>query len=76
MPSVVGLPRQCDRAWRGVRTRTRKLVLAEDGVPWLYFDLERDPGEQFNLRDDPARAGEMDELRREIEQREDAVRPG
>jgi len=76
MPSVVGLPRQCDRAWRGVRTRTRKLVLAEDDVPWLYFDLERDPGEQFNLRDDPARAGEMDELRREIEQREDAVRPG
>ena len=27
MPSVVALPHQCDRAWRGVRTRTRKLVL-------------------------------------------------
>ena len=66
MPSVVKLPRQCDRSWRGVRTRTRKLVLAEDGAPWLYFDLERDPGEQCNLRDDPARAGEMAQLRREV----------
>jgi arylsulfatase A-like enzyme len=27
MPSVVRLPHQCDRAWRGVRTKTRKLVL-------------------------------------------------
>jgi arylsulfatase A-like enzyme len=64
MPSVVRLPRQCDRAWRGVRTRTRKLVLAEGGVPWLYFDLERDPGEEVNLRDDPARAREREMLGR------------
>jgi arylsulfatase A-like enzyme len=27
MPSVVNLPQQCDRMWRGVRTKTRKLVL-------------------------------------------------
>jgi arylsulfatase A-like enzyme len=26
MPSVVHLPQQCDREWRGVRTKTRKLV--------------------------------------------------
>jgi arylsulfatase A-like enzyme len=67
MPSVVPFPRQCDRAWRGVRTRTRKLVLAEDGLTWLCFDLERDPGEQFNLRDDPAWAVEAEMLRRVVE---------
>jgi arylsulfatase A-like enzyme len=66
MPSVVRLPHQCDRAWRGVRTRTRKLVLTENRVPWLYFDLERDPGEEINLQDDPARAGEMEILRRDL----------
>lgn len=59
MPSVVRLPDQCDRVWRGVRTRTRKLVLNEDGSPWLFFDLESDPGEQRNLAADPARREEM-----------------
>lgn len=67
MPSVVALPQQCDRAWRGVRTRTRKLVFAdattETGVGqsevWLYFDLERDPGEHTNLAKDPGRAREI-----------------
>lgn len=49
MPSVVALPDQCDRRWSGVRTRSRKLVLNDDGSPWLYFDLERDPLEQHNL---------------------------
>ena len=66
MPSVVRLPRQCDRVWRGGRTRTRKLVLGADGVPWLYFDLERDPGEEINLRDDPARAAEIEAFRRRL----------
>ena len=37
MPCVVRLPRQCDRVWRGGRTSARKLVMAEDGVPWLVF---------------------------------------
>jgi arylsulfatase A-like enzyme len=64
MPSVVRLPHQCDRAWRGVRTRTRKLVLNEDGGPWLFFDLDRDPEENRNLAEDPARAGEIAGLRR------------
>jgi arylsulfatase A-like enzyme len=63
MPSVVQLPHQCDRAWRGVRTRTRKLVLGDDGEPWLFFDLERDSGEQQNLVHDPARSREMATLR-------------
>ena len=49
MPSVVALPWQCDRGWRGVRTSERKLVLNADGTPWLFFDLERDPGESTNL---------------------------
>ena len=66
MPSVVALPYQCDRIWRGVRTKTRKLVLNLDGTPWLFFDLEKDPLEMKNLAGDPARAGEIGELRRQI----------
>lgn len=57
MPSVVALPDQCDREWRGVRTRDRKLVLNADGSPWLAIDLTADPHEQHNLAaiccDDP-----------------------
>ena len=63
MPSVVGLPDQCDRMWRGVRTRTRKLILEADGSPWLFFDLEQDPLELRNLAADPARAAEIDRWR-------------
>lgn len=55
MPSVVRLPDQCDRAWRAVRTDRHKLVVAEDGSPWLFFDLGADPGEEHNLA--PAQAG-------------------
>ncbi len=66
MPSVVALPHQCDRVWRGVRTRTRKLVLNADGTPWLFFDLERDPQELKNLTADPARAGEIAALRAQM----------
>ena len=43
---------------------TRKLVLDEDGGPWLFFDLARDPAETRNLTQDPARATEMAALRR------------
>lgn len=66
MPSVVALPHQCDRVWRGVRTRSRKLVLNADGSPWLFFDLERDPFEMENLVSRPERASEMAELQRSI----------
>ena len=66
MPSVVALPHQCDRIWRGVRTATRKLVLNEDGSPWLFFDLERDPLERMNLVGDPARAAEIAALRGQV----------
>jgi arylsulfatase A-like enzyme len=62
MPSVVALPHQCDRTWRGIRTKTRKLVLSADGLPWLFFDLERDPLEQQNLVSDSTRAAEIAEL--------------
>ena len=67
MPSVVRLPHQCDRAWRGVRTATRKLVLDADDAPWLFFDLAHDPGETRNLADDPASAKELAALRRQIQ---------
>jgi len=66
MPSVVRLPHQCDRAWRGVRTATRKLVLNADGAPWLFFDLACDPGETRNLAGDPAWVEELAALRRQI----------
>lgn len=62
MPSVVALPDQCDRLWRGVRTATRKLVLNEAGSPWMLFDLERDPGELNNLAHSPGYAVELDQL--------------
>ena len=62
MPSVVTLPHQCDRVWRGVRTPTRKVVLHADGSPWLFFDLEADPAESKNLVSDPMRAEEIAEL--------------
>lgn len=66
MPSVVALPDQCDRAWSGVRTATRKLVLNPDGSPWLLFDLEKDPLELRNLAGDPSRAADISALRGQV----------
>jgi len=63
MPSVVRLSHQCDRVWRGVRTPSRKLILNEDGTPWLFFDLENDPFELRNLADDPRQKHEIETLR-------------
>jgi arylsulfatase A-like enzyme len=66
MPSVVALPQQCDRVWRGVRSATRKLILNADGTPWLLFDLAGDPLERRNLAGDPAWAAERDRLRAHV----------
>ena len=49
MPSVVALPDQCDRVWRGARTPDWKYVVNADGTPWLCFDLAADPWEERNL---------------------------
>ncbi len=35
MPSVVGLPHQCDRVWRGWRSATEKRVFNADGSEWV-----------------------------------------
>jgi arylsulfatase A-like enzyme len=66
MPSVVRLPDQCDRAWTGLRTGARKLVLGGDGAPWLFYDLEEDPLEMSNLVGDRSRAGEIARLSRSL----------
>jgi hypothetical protein len=34
MPSVVALPHQCDRVWRGWRSATEKAVFQADGSRW------------------------------------------
>jgi len=49
MPSVVRLPYQCDRVWRGQRSPTRKRIFDQGGSPWLEFDLSGDPDETTNL---------------------------
>jgi arylsulfatase A-like enzyme len=67
MPSVVALPHQCDRMWRGGRTRERKQVLNADGTPWLFFDQAADPFEQRNLAGEPAHAAEIAAWRARIE---------
>ena len=59
VPVAVKIPLQCDRAWRGFRTSKHKLILAADGSPWLYFDLERDPFEMENLVNEPTRSAEI-----------------
>lgn len=67
MPSPTAIPRQCPDAWRGFRSAKHKLVLrrAPDGreEPWLFFDLEHDPLEMKNLAGEPARSGEIEQLR-------------
>ena len=64
MPAATEIAQQCPVAWRGFRSAQHKLVLNADGTPWLYFELERDPLEMKNLAGDPARRGEIEEMRR------------
>jgi hypothetical protein len=66
MPSVVALPEQCERTWRGVRSATRKLILQADGSPWLFFDLENDPFEMLNHAVDPHWQAELETWRSRI----------
>jgi arylsulfatase A-like enzyme len=63
MPSVVALPHQCDRAWRGVRTADWMLALNTDGSPWLLFDMRADPGQMRNLAWEPENATVIERLR-------------
>jgi hypothetical protein len=50
-----------------VRTADRKLILNENGEPWLFFDLKRDPFEMNNLVNDASRNEEIAELRSQIQ---------
>jgi arylsulfatase A-like enzyme len=61
MPWLVGM------TYKAVRTERSKLIhwVNRDGVDELY-DLAADPYELRNLIDDPARARERQELRREL----------
>ena len=61
MPWLVGM------TYKAVRTERAKLIhwVNRDGVDELY-DLAADPYELANLIDDPARARERDDLRREL----------
>jgi len=66
MPDATEIPLQCPWAWRGFRTARHKVVLRREAdgreMPWLFFDLERDPLETRNLAEEPASAREMHEL--------------
>ena len=64
MPTAMEIPLQCPVAWHGFRSAQHKLILNADGTPWLYFNLEKDPLELKNLAEDPARAGEIAELKK------------
>jgi arylsulfatase A-like enzyme len=41
MPSVVALPQQCDRVWRGWRSATEKRVFNADGSEWRLAEQGR-----------------------------------
>ncbi len=66
MPAPTQIPRQCPHAWRGFRSAQHKVVLRREPegreLPWLFFNLERDPLEMHNLAADPAHAAELREL--------------
>jgi arylsulfatase A-like enzyme len=63
MPEVVGLPHQCDRVWRGVRTPAWMLALNADGSPWLLFDMPNDPTQMRNLAEEAEYATVVGKLR-------------
>jgi arylsulfatase A-like enzyme len=62
MPAATEIALQCPVAWRGFRSAQHKLVLNEDGTPWMYFDLEKDPLEMRNLAAESGRQAEMKKL--------------
>ena len=49
MPSIVALPKQCDRTWTARRDTRSKEVLTPEGKTWLRYDLATDPFELRNL---------------------------
>jgi arylsulfatase A-like enzyme len=54
------------RAHYGVRTDTHKLIYFWKKNQWECYDLEHDPAELRNLYGDPAQAGLVAELKREL----------
>ncbi len=51
----------------GVRTDRYKLIYFHDLHEWELFDLQKDPHELFSVYNDPAYAGVVKDLKRELE---------
>lgn len=56
----------CGGSYYGVMQDRLKLAYAIKGGEELLFDLKKDPQEQHNLRDDPAYADRLEELRKDL----------
>lgn len=59
-------PHQVARHY-GVRTETHKLVYYYETREWELFDLQADPSELRSVHADPAYAGMLADLRRELQ---------
>ena len=51
----------------GVRTERHKLIYFNEIGEWELYDLEKDPHEMKSVYDDPAYAGAVKDLKKEIE---------
>ncbi|WP_165556050.1 sulfatase-like hydrolase/transferase [Kribbella pittospori] len=65
-----------DQSWRAFRTTDFIYAVlggADGGRPWLFYDLEKDPGQQTNLVNDADRIPDMARLHNLLRQRMQAT---